>query len=451
MDSGKILMSLTVSLAIWIGIVLVLLLVQEDFNNNAIAIPLSANLEEQSHVQSNIPSPDLTATLLADVSSAIYTEFAGEIKKGESFDLAMKRLKVSNTVRFDIIKGFAKSLDFKMLQPGDRFTIVLEQDNSIVQATYESGLLNTHILKRNEDGNYWAARQAVPLEYRVERLSGDIVSSLYAAFSGLGEEPKLIHAYADIFASKIDFNTETRAGDRFELLVEKYFKGDVFVGYGKILVARYQKQNIEYQGYHFASENTPAGHFDQNGEALGTWFIRSPIPFGRVTSRFTMRRKHPIDGIVRPHLGVDLAAPRGTAVMATAEGRVEYIGRKGGFGKTVILRHHGGYKTYYGHLNGYKKGLKKGSTVQQKDIIGYVGSTGISTGPHLDYRIKYNGAFRNPFGIKFKAKTVLQDEELAIFLQSSAEFAELFNVDTGEKILQVKNITLTEDHLIFFL
>jgi murein DD-endopeptidase MepM/ murein hydrolase activator NlpD len=164
-----------------------------------------------------------------------------------------------------------------------------------------------------------------------------------------------------------------------------------------------------------------------------------------------MRRKHPIDGIVRPHLGVDLAAPRGTAVMATAEGRVEYIGRKGGFGKTVILRHHGGYKTYYGHLNGYKKGLKKGSTVQQKDIIGYVGSTGISTGPHLDYRIKYNGAFRNPFGIKFKAKTVLQDEELAIFLQSSAEFAELFNVDTGEKILQVKNITLTEDHLIFFL
>ncbi|MEN8231907.1 MAG: M23 family metallopeptidase [Thermodesulfobacteriota bacterium] len=445
-------MSLAVSLAIWIGIVLVLLLVQEDFNDNAIAIPISANLEKQSHVQSNIPSPDLTtATLLADTSSVIQTEIAGEIKKGESFDLAMKRLKVSNTIRFDIIKGFAKSLDFKMLQPGDRFTIVLDQDNSIAHATYKSGLLNTHILKRNEDGNYWATRQAVPLEYRVERLSGVIISSLYAAFSELGEDPKLIHAYADIFASKIDFNTETRAGDRFELLVEKYFKGDVFVGYGKILVARYQKQNVEYQGYHFASENTPAGHFDQNGEALGTWFIRSPIPFGRVTSRFTMRRKHPIDGIVRPHLGVDLAAPRGTSVMATAEGRVEYIGRKGGFGKTVILRHHGGYKTYYGHLNGYKKGLKKGSTVQQKDIIGYVGSTGVSTGPHLDYRIQYNGVFRNPFGIKFKAKTVLQDEELAIFLQSSAEIAELFNVDTGEKTLQVKNITLTEDHLISFL
>ena len=451
MDSGKILTSLAVCLSFWIGIVLVLLSVHGNFNDKAIATPISANFEEQGTVHINNSSRDIRAPVVSNTSSAIYTEFAGEIKKGESFDLAMKRLNVSDTVRFDIIKGFDESIDFKMLQPGDRFTIVLDRENSVSRATYESGLLNTHILQRNEDGNYWAARQAVPLEYRVERLSGVIDSSLYAAFSELGEEPKLIHAYADIFASKIDFNTETRAGDRFELLVEKYYKGDIFVGYGKILVARYQKQDVEYQGYHFASENTPAGFFDQKGEALGTWFIRSPIPFGRVTSRFTMRRKHPIDGVVRPHLGVDLAAPRGTPVMATAEGRVEYIGRKGGFGKTVILQHHGGYKTYYGHLNGYKKGLKKGSTVQQKDIIGYVGSTGVSTGPHLDYRIKYNGAYRNPFGIKFKAKTVLKDEELSLFLQSSADIAELFNTDTGEKTLQVKNITLTEDHTISFL
>jgi len=425
--------------------------VHGNFNDKATATPISAHIENQSHVLNNVSSRDLTATLLPDTSPVIQTEIAGKIKKGESFDLAMKRIEVSETVRLEIIKGFGKSLDFKMLQPGDRFTIVLDQDNSITRATYESGLLSTHILKRNADGNYEATKQAVPLEYRVERLSGDIASSLYAAFAELGEEPKLIHAYADIFASKIDFNTETRVGDRFELLVEKYFKGDVFVGYGKILVARYQRQNVEYQGYHFASENTPSGHFDQNGEALGTWFIRSPIPFGRVTSRFTMRRKHPVDGVVRPHLGVDLAAPRGTSVMATAEGKVEYIGRKGGFGKTIILRHHGGYKTYYGHLNGYKKGLRKGSAVQQKDIIGYVGSTGISTGPHLDYRIQYNGVFRNPFGMKFKAKTVLKDEELTLFLQSSSEIAELFNAETGEKTLQVKNIILTEDNIISFL
>jgi murein DD-endopeptidase MepM/ murein hydrolase activator NlpD len=451
MDSGKILTNLTVCLAFWIGIVLVLLSFHGNFNDKATATPISVNFEEQGSAHINSPSRDITAPILSNTSSAIHTEFAGEIKKGESFDLAMKRLKVSNPVRCDIIKGFGESIDFKMLQPGDRFTIVLDQENSISRATYESGLLSTHILNRNKDGNFCVSRQAVPLEYRVERLSGVIDSSLYAAFSELDEEPKLIHAYADIFASKIDFNTETREGDKFELLVEKYYKDDVFVGYGKILVALYKKKDVEYQGFHFASENTPSGFFDQKGEALGTWFIRSPIPFGRVTSRFTMRRKHPIDGVVRPHLGVDLAAPRGTPVMATAEGKVEHIGRKGGFGKTVILQHHGGYKTYYGHLNGYKKGLKKGSGVHQKDIIGYVGSTGVSTGAHLDYRIKYNGVFKNPFGIKFKAKTVLQDEELTLFLQSSASIAELFNTDPGEKTLQVKNITLTEEHTISFL
>ena len=452
MNSRKTLTGLTVTLSFWIGIVLVLLSAHVDLNDKAIATPISAEIKEHNPIQSNIPSPAITAKLSPDTSSFTnHIEITGELKKGESFDQAMKRLKISGTIRNNIIKGFASSLDFKMLQPEDRFTIILDQDNSIANATYESGLLNSHLLKRNEEGKYWATRQAVPLQYRIERLTGVIDSSLYAAFSKLGEEPKLIHAYADIFASKIDFNTETRAGDKFELMVEKYYKSDVFVGYGKILVARYQKQKVEYQGYHFVSENTPAGYFDQNGEALGTWFIRSPIPFGRVTSRFTMRRKHPIDGVVRPHLGVDLAASRGTPIMATAEGKVEYVGRKGGFGKTVILRHHGGYKTYYGHLNGYKKGLKKGSTVQQKDIIGYVGSTGISTGPHLDYRIQYNGVFRNPFGIKFKAKTILQDERLALFLQSSARIEKLFNTDKGEKTLQVKNITLTEDHTISFL
>ena len=137
--------------------------------------------------------------------------------------------------------------------------------------------------------------------------------------------------------------------------------------------------------------------------------------------------------------------------MASAEGEVEYIGRKGGFGKTIILRHYGGYKTYYGHLNGYKKGLNKGSHVAQKDIIGYVGSTGISTGPHLDYRIQHNGVFKNPFGIKFKAKTVLQDKELVQFLQASAQTAELINTDTAGKILQVKNVLLSDDHRITFL
>jgi len=435
MEAGKILTSLAVTLSFWIGIVAAVLLYNESLGDRAIAPPISTETNVQDF----------------NLSPTSHSMISGEINKGESFNLAMKRLGISDTVRFDIINGFSQKLDFKVLQPGDRFSIFFDNNNVVTHATYESGLLDTHILQRNNNGDYLASRQPVPLQYRLERISGIIGSSLYAAFLELGEEPKLIHVYADIFASKIDFNTETRVGDQFELLVEKYYKDDVFVGYGKILVARYQQKENEYVGYYFATPKTPGGYFDKDGEALGTWFIRSPIPFGRVTSNFTMKRKHPVDGVVRPHLGVDLAAPSGTPVMATAEGKVEYIGWKGGFGKTVILRHHGGYRTYYGHLSGYKKGLKAGSSVQQKEIIAYVGSTGISTGPHLDYRIQYNGVFKNPFGTKFKPKTILQNEELTLFLQACNQTAELFNANTDEKTLQVRNVTLTENDTISFL
>ena len=451
MEPGKTLTSFAVCLSFWTAVVLLLLLANGDFSDKAIATPITADIERQGSAAGSIPIPDLAASLKSVSPSPLPGEIAGELRKGESFDEAMKRLNLAASIRYAVIKGFAETLDFRVLQPGDRFTVLLDQDNSIALATYATGLLDTHILVRGTDGSYQATRQEVSLECRIERISGVIESSLYAAFAALGEEAKLIHAYADIFASKIDFNTETQAGDQFELLVEKYYKDEVFAGYGRILVARYQNEDIKFVGYYFASENTPPGYFDENGEALGTWFIRSPIPFGRVTSRFTMRRKHPVDGVVRPHLGVDLAAPSGTPVMATAEGKVEYIGRKGGFGKTIILRHSNGYKTYYGHLQGYKKGLKKGSTVTQKDIIGYVGSTGISTGPHLDYRIQHNGVFRNPFGIKFKAKTLLQEEELALFRQANIQTAQLFNTKTSKKILQVKNVTLSENHRISFL
>jgi murein DD-endopeptidase MepM/ murein hydrolase activator NlpD len=451
MDSGKTLTSLAVCLSFWMGLVLLLLIFNGELHDNAIATPIVATSVQQESPAVIDPVPDVPSLSVPDSLVPSPTEITGEIRPGESLDTAMKRLNIEDSARIEIIKGFAKTLDFKTLQPGDHFSIILDQDNVITGATYVSGLLNTNILVRNEDGSYQASRQPVLLECRIERISGSIETSLYSGFATLGEEPKLIHAFADIFASKIDFNTETQAGDRFELLVEKYYRGDSFVGYGRILVARYQQDDVTFEGYHFASENTPAGYFDENGEALGTWFIRSPIPFGRVTSRFTMRRKHPIDGVVRPHLGVDLAAPRGTPVMASADGKVEYIGRRGGFGKTIILRHNGGYKTYYGHLNGYKKGLKTGSSVSQKEIIGYVGSTGISTGPHLDYRIQQNGIFRNPFGIKFQAKTVLQEEELQRFRRESAQIAELFNTRTGETILQVKNVTLSDDHAISFL
>jgi murein DD-endopeptidase MepM/ murein hydrolase activator NlpD len=450
MASGKTLTNLAVCLSFWIAVVL-LLLTSSRLDENATATPIAAPVE-RLEIAAAVPAvPALDPPAPVEQPGELLTEISGELRRGESFDAAMKRVGVAGPLRAEIIRGFTRTIDFRTLQPGDRFTVALKEDSSLARAAYVAGPLHTYTLRRGDDGSYQTAIQEVTLEYRVERLGGVIDSSLYTAFTSLGEEPKLIHAYADIFASKIDFNTETRTGDSFELLLEKYYKDDVFVGYGRILAARYQNKEVTFEGFHYSSETTPGGFFDATGKALGTWFIRSPIPFGRVTSRFSLKRKHPVDGVVRPHLGVDLAAPRGTPVMATADGRIEFIGRRGGFGKTVILKHHGGYKTYYGHLSSYKKGLRKNSPVTQKDIIGYVGSTGISTGPHLDYRIQVNGVFRNPFTIKFQAKTILQGEELELFHQARSRTASLFDSDPAGKVLQVKHVTLDTGRPITFL
>ena len=185
--------------------------------------------------------------------------------------------------------------------------------------------------------------------------------------------------------------------------------------------------------------------FNEKGEELGTDFLRSPIPFGRVTSRFSYRRKHPILKVVRPHLGVDLAAPVGTPVMAASGGKIIFRGRKGGYGKLVIMKHPNGYKTYYGHLSRFRKGQSVGSKISQKDIIGYVGSTGLSTGPHLDYRISHENAFRNPFSIEFKPRSVLTGEALASFSKKRLELARLMNAAEGKIVLLVKQIVLGPD------
>lgn len=381
-----------------------------------------------------------------------YIDIVGELAKGETLSTSFKRAGVSDDVRLQVIRSFEGVLDFRDLRPRDRFTVTVDDDGLLVKCLYESGPLDIHAITRNEDGSYHAEKQAVPLEVQTVKVAGSINSSLFAAFLPFNEDPKLIYTFADIFASKIDFNTETRSGDRFELVFEKYYKNGAFVGYGNILVARFDSQeNGLLEGFYYTAENGIGSYYDVNGNELGASFIKSPVPMGRISSRFSYRRRHPVLKTVRPHLGVDLAAPVGTPIMAAADGRVSFVGWKGGFGKQIILDHGAGYRTYYGHLSSFRKGLKNGARVRQKQIIGYVGSTGISTGPHLDYRLSQNGKFMNPFGIKFKPRSVLSGEALAQFRIQAGEYVEQAKSLDDPKIILVKNIVVTPETRISLL
>ena len=378
-------------------------------------------------------------------------EIVGEIRPGDSLSSSFHSNGVEKEVRESVITAFDGVVDFREMKPNDRYTLTLDDEGSLVKCLYESGPLEVHAIERTAEGSLTAKKLDVALDCRTVKLRGRINSSLYAALSAFGEDAKLIYSFADIFASKIDFNTETRFGDTFELVFEKYYKNDQMVGYGKILVARYNSKELgQLEGFYFDRSGESA-YFDHQGYELGESFIRSPLPMARVSSGFSYNRRHPVLDIVRPHLGVDLAAPIGTPIMAASNGRVKFAGWRGGYGNQIILDHSGGYQTYYAHLSKFANNIKAGAKVQQKQIIGYVGSTGISTGPHLDYRMAQNGTFTNPFNVKFRPRSQLAGTQLVLFRQDLQSLTQLASSLDDPKVIVVKNVVVTPDNPISML
>jgi murein DD-endopeptidase MepM/ murein hydrolase activator NlpD len=248
--------------------------------------------------------------------------------------------------------------------------------------------------------------QVLPFEKQttVASIRGDISAdsgSLIASMDAAGEQVQLAMALAEVFSGQIDFDNDLQAGDSYEVLFEKSTRDGSFAGYGEILGATFRVEGREYRAFRWADPATGrAGYYDENGRSLKRVLLRSPLRFEpRVTSRFSRRRLHPVHGVWRPHLGVDYAAPHGAAVVAVANGVVVAAGWSGGGGRMVRLRHGGGIETYYLHLSSFGRGIRRGARVEQGQVIGRVGSSGTATGPHLDYRMRRNGAFVNPVAV----------------------------------------------------
>jgi murein DD-endopeptidase MepM/ murein hydrolase activator NlpD len=224
----------------------------------------------------------------------------------------------------------------------------------------------------------------------------------------------------EIFESEFDFTADSQPGDRFRLLVEKRYTGDQFVDYGRILAAQYRAEGRVLTGVGFEGRDGRRGYYDLDARSLRKTFLKAPLDFTRITSGFTYRRPHPILGGVRPHLAIDYAAPVGTPVRAVADGVVLSAGWNGGNGIQVILKHPAGYQTMYNHLS--TAVVKRGARVTQRQVIGHVGSTGLSTGPHLDYRVSRNGRFVNPLSEKFLPGDPLDAARRADFEREAASF-----------------------------
>ena len=305
----------------------------------------------------------------------------------------------------ETVTGLTRALgdvtSLRAMQPRDRFTLYRDRMGSVVRLEYQRWPQRMYVVEAGTEG-YTGSKIEYPVERTVRRLEGEVGSSLYEAVLAAGGNVELLVAYADLFAWSFDFYTDTRAGDRFELLVEEEHVGGEWVGYGRVLAGRYHPVGDDrpLQAFWYQPEGRNGGYYDENGDSVKRFFLKSPLNYSRISSHFSYSRMHPILKKRRPHLGVDYAAPSGTPVVALGDGRILSAGWIGGYGKTVQVRHNGTYMTQYAHLSRYASGIHAGTRVRQGQVIGYVGSTGQSTGPHLDFRVKENGKWVDPLALK---------------------------------------------------
>jgi len=332
-----------------------------------------------------------------DTASSLLIEF---LTAGEIFELSRQSESVYPLSR---------------IQAGRPYQITLLGD-AFESFEYEIAQDEKLVVRKDGDG---FAVSCEPIVYDLETavVTGTIESSLFEAVSEMGEGLSLAMRLSEIFAWDVDFVRDLRAGDSFRAVVEKRYRKGEFVGYGKITAARFVNQGETFHGFLFEDENKNPSYFDAEGACLRKAFLKAPLAFRRISSGFNLRRLHPILNIHRPHPGIDYAAPTGTPVKAVGDGVILKASSGREAGRYIKIRHNSVYETSYMHLSRFAKGMKKGKKVYQGQVIAYVGSTGLSTGPHLDFRMKKNGLFIDPRKIKSPSAAPVPADRMDAFAQ----------------------------------
>jgi murein DD-endopeptidase MepM/ murein hydrolase activator NlpD len=340
------------------------------------------------------------------------------IEKDDTLDQILLAGGLSRAESAQLTRQLAGSLDVRRLRPGHLVRFHYDQ----------TGTVDAVQMKVTGWGEVGAIRNGAVFEVKAEQaemrqvettITATVDHSLYEALRAAGEGPQVVQQLVDIFQWDIDF-FELRRGDSFSFVVTKQFAGNDLVGYGPVTAARFTHRDMTFQAFRHQRPDGPAGYYAVNGTPLRKQFIKSPLKFSRITSGFTKRRFHPVLKYFRPHYGVDYGAPVGTPVMTTADGVIVEARYKPGEGNFIRVRHSSRVDTCYLHLSRFVKGLKKGTRVTQGDVIGYVGMTGLATGPHLDYRVSENGKWLDPLKLRSITPDPLRGASLLQFRASVA-------------------------------
>lgn len=357
-----------------------------------------------------------------------------KIKSGDTLASVFSDAGLSASTTYQVVQANKQTKKLTRIRPGQKISILKDASNHLISLKYMPDLTQTLVIKRQQDGKLTSEIQHHPLEPIPTFKSGIITSSLFEAANRSNIPENIIMELAAIFGWDIDFALDIRKGDRFAVVYNELFKEGEKIRNGRILAAEFINRGKIYKAVYYTDPKGNSGYFTPGGKSMRKAFLRSPVKFSHISSRFTRKRWHPVLAKWRSHKGVDYAAPRGTPIRASGDGKVlkKMVSRS--YGNVIFLQHGSRYTTVYAHMSRFARGIRKGKHVKQGQVIGYVGSTGYATGPHLHYEFRVNGVHRNPLTVKLPAAKPINTAYLKDFKKRTNSFLSMLNLMDNKKL-----------------
>lgn len=340
-----------------------------------------------------LPAIEHTPVIPENLTEGMWTEL--EVQSGDNLSALFTKVGLKAQDMYRVLNSSDEAKILNTLYPGYQLSFQIPEPGKLAQLKVLKSPLEGYVFTLDQD-NYVVETITRTADIVPAFKEGNIVDSLFMAGQRAQIPAIAIMDMADIFGGVIDFILDPRAGDSFSILYEEKYLDGQYISNGDIIAAQFINQGKQYTAVRYINEEGQVGYFNTEGESMRKAFLRTPLDVFRISSNFNLQRKHPILNTIRAHRGTDYAAPRGTPVRATADGTVTWAARSGSFGKLIVIQHDGEFETKYAHLNDYGAGIKKGARVRQGEVIGYVGTTGSSTGPHLHYEFLVNGVHKDP-------------------------------------------------------
>ncbi len=405
------------------SLVLIALVMGGYFLFSSSQAPSPSLVQASSDQAGQSPSPTLAvaAVVVPEIKREV---LAGAIKSGDTITSLFAEIFSPQEI-YHLAHQCKETFALSRIRAGNLYEIHLA-DGNFDKFVYDIDDKDQLIIKK-VDNEFDVVRKPIPYELKQEVVQATILSSLFSAVNDVGERPELAISLADIFAWDIDFIRDIREGDSFKVLVEKRFREGEFSGYGPVLAAEFDNNGEIFKAFLFEAKDGRPSYYDEEGKSVRKAFLKAPLSFSRISSGFTNRRFHPVLKRYKPHRAIDYAAPTGTPIHSVGNGIVTRKGYTKYNGRYVRIRHNSIYETHYNHMSRYAKGINVGVRVNQGQTIGYVGSSGLATGPHLDFRMYKNGASVNPLRVKAPPVAPVPKELLAEFNKVKAAYSTQFN------------------------